>query len=718
MAAATCVLRVEGLDCPVEAGVLRTALSDLSGVENLEFDYGRSRMRVDFQPGSTSPLAIQARITTRTGMRAVLLDETTEQTEIRTDSRSLHRLIATLVSGSSLAAGLILQQLSGTEVFQRACFAVAIAAGGVELLPRALSGLRRFRLDIYLLMLLAVAGAIGLRLWDEAATVAFLFGLSERLEAWGARRAQAAVRSLLALTPDLSEIIDETGETRIVPAKSVQVGARVLVRPGARIPVDGMIVAGHSHIDEKAITGESVPVSRGPGDQVFAGTINDDGIIEITADRTLENSSVSRMLDLVRAAQLRRAPVQRRIERFAAYYTPLVILLAIILALAWPPIEWWMSGEAGSIHWLAGASRALVVLVIACPCALVISTPIAVACGLAAAARHGVLIKGGDALEELGRLRVLAFDKTGTLTRGEPDVVEVVPAETGQDDGLLRIAAALGDRGGHILGRAIARYARGRQLSLPRVECYRAVPGMGATGTIESVEYHIGSHRFLDENGLCPNESDFHTRLSAAERSVGTSVALSNANGPLGWIRLADSPRGEAVGVIAELESLGVRTVMLTGDNASTAAAIARQLGIADQRAGLLPEDKSAALAEIDAHHGAAGMVGDGVNDAPALASARLSIALGGAHNAPAIEAADIVLLSDELTTLPWLVRLSRATLGRIRQNIALALGIKLGVLALAALGIAGMWMAIASDLGASLIVTANALRLLYTSKT
>jgi Cd2+/Zn2+-exporting ATPase len=336
---------------------------------------------------------------------------------------------------------------------------------------------------------------------------------------------------------------------------------------------------------------------------------------------------------------------------------------------------------------------------------------VAVASGLAAAARRGILVKGGEFLEGFGRLRVLAFDKTGTLTRGEPDVVEVVSADGRDEDDLLRIAAALGDRGGHVLGRAIARHARGMRLHVPVADEYTAVPGLGAQGKVNTVEYHIGSHRYIDEAGLCP--PDFHTRLGRAESTIGTSVALTDSSGPLGWIRLADRTRPEAASVLSELHALGLQTVMLTGDNPSTAAAIARELGIDDQRAGLLPADKVSAIAELDARHGPTGMVGDGVNDAPALASARVSVALGGISSAAALETADIVLMADDLSGLPWLLRQSRRTLARIRQNIALALAAKAFVLVLAVMGYADLWMAIAADVGTSLVVTANALRLL-----
>jgi Cd2+/Zn2+-exporting ATPase len=368
-------------------------------------------------------------------------------------------------------------------------------------------------------------------------------------------------------------------------------------------------------------------------------------------------------------------------------------------------------GATEQAVWTMWLRRGLVLLVIACPCALVIATPVAVVSALAAAARRGILIKGGQFLEGFGRLRVLAFDKTGTLTRGEPDVIEVVAAGDRGHAEILRIAAALGDKGGHVLGRAIARHARGLRLDVPIAHDYAAVPGLGATGRIESTLYHLGSHRYIDEAGLCADS--FHDSLGAAEGRAGTAVALTAASGPLGWIRLADRPRPEAAAVLAELHGLDLHTVMLTGDNGATAAAMAGELGMTELRANLLPEDKADAVADLEARRGPTGMVGDGVNDAPALAAARVSVALGGIASGAALETADIVLMADDLSGLPWLVRHSRKTLARIRQNIALAVGSKAVVLLLAILGLANLWMAIAADLGVSLIVVANALRLL-----
>jgi Zn2+/Cd2+-exporting ATPase len=717
---ARCTFQVRGLDCPSEVESLRAALRDQSGVANLGFDLIHGTVTVDFGEGAVEPEQLARLITERTGLHTTVQGQPEELAPSWWSGNE--RWVLTAGSGLGLALGLGFTWL-GTAVGLSAAVAERLAAvgfmsailvGGIGLFPRAARNLRQLRFDIDVLMGLAILGALGLGQWDEAATVAFLYGLSESLEAMSLERARRSIRALLDLAPQMAERINPAGAVEAVPASQVRRDDRVLVRAGDTIPVDGTVLAGRSNVDQKTITGESVAVLREPGDSVYAGTINGDGTLEVKASGPVSDALISRVVAQVRASQAGRAPIERRISRFAAIYTPVVIGLSVLVMLV-PSLYLLASVGPNAWDWAVGREwfgRGLVILVIACPCALVIATPVAVVSGLAAAARGGVLIRGGEFLEELGRLRVLAFDKTGTLTRGQPDVVEVV-CTTGHDDEarVLQIAAALGDRGGHVLGKAIARHARGMSLDVPVADQYTAVPGLGALGRVDAIEYHLGSHRYIDEAGLCGPE--FHVQFGQAENSVGTAVALTARSGPLGWIRLADRPRPEAARVLAEVHELGLQTVMLTGDNAGTAAAVARELGVGEQRAGLLPADKVSAIAELDARHGPTGMVGDGVNDAPALAAAKVSIALGGISSGAALESADIILLADDLNRLPWLIRLSRATLSRIRQNITLALLTKVLVLILAILGYANLWMAIVADVGTSLLVIANALRLL-----
>jgi Cd2+/Zn2+-exporting ATPase len=702
MSPARCTLKVRGLDCPSEVPPIRSALEGAPGVLGLAFDPPAGTVAIAFDPSATDPAALARLVGERAGLAAAVQAGPVAGAAASEGPSALRRWGPTAASGLALGLGLLLDATGRRGPAPAAAFALAIVAGGVELLPKAWRSVRRRRLDIHVLMTLAVAGALALGEWHEAAAVAFLFGLSEALEGLSLEHARRSVRALLEIAPETAERLGPDGRAEVVPASSLRPGDRVRVRAGERVPIDGRVASGRSSVDQKMITGESVPVLREPGDEVFAGTVNGDGTLEVEASRPLDDSVVARVVERVRAAQAGRTPVERTVERFAAYYTPAVVALAALVMVV-PPLLWgdWR-------HWFG---QGLVVLVIACPCALVIGTPVAVVSALASAARRGVLIKGGQFLEGFGRLRTLAFDKTGTLTRGLPDVVEVVPTGGREGSEVLRIAAALGDRGGHVLGRAIARHARSLDLEVPHAQDYQAVPGLGASGRVEATQVHMGSHRFLDESGLCRPE--FHDSLGRAEQGVGTSVALSTASGPIGWLRLADRPRPEAASALAELRSLGVEPVMLTGDNAPTAAAIADELGIAERRASLLPGDKAAVVAELDATRGPAGMVGDGVNDAPALAAARVSVALGGVSSGAALETADVVLMSEDLSGLPWLVRHSRRTRRVILANIAAAVGAKGVVLALAVLGFANLWVAILADVGVSLAVVANALRLL-----
>jgi Cd2+/Zn2+-exporting ATPase len=703
MGASRCTLKVEGLDCPVEAGALRDALEGAPGLERIDFDLVYGTMSIHFRSEETSPSQLLRRVVARTRMKATLVDAEETHAPAR-----LRGWLPTIGSGAALLAGVVLDWLSAGRGVVLAFYAIAIAVGGIDLFPKAVRAVIRRQLDIHVLMGLAVLGAIALGQWDEAATVAFLFGLSESLEALSLARASSAIRALLEVEPDVAERIAADGKVEVVGAGQVQPGERVRVRAGGRIPVDGTVVSGRSSVDQKAITGESLPILREPGDSVYAGTINGEGALEIAAVAVLGDALISRIIERVRAAQSDRTPIERTIGRFARVYTPMVVALAIAIAVV-PPLVSLAIGT--SPNWWGWLARSLVLLVVACPCALVIATPVAVASALASAARRGILIKGGSFLEEFGRLRVLAFDKTGTLTRGQPDVIDVVVAGENGGDDLLRIAAALGDQGGHVLGRAISRHARALLLEVPVAESYAAVPGLGASGTVDSVKYHIGSHRYIDEAGLCPPE--FHARLDAADAEHGTSVALTGSAGPLGWIRLADRPRPEAARVLAELKELGISTIMLTGDNPTAAEAVGTEVGILELRSSLLPADKANLITALNAERGPTGMVGDGVNDAPALAAARVSVALGGISSPAAIETADVVLMADDLTNLPWLVRHSRATIRRIRQNIALALAIKAVVMILAVFDHATLGMAILADVGTTVLVTANALRLL-----
>ena len=711
-------LKVHGLDCAEEVAILRRAVGPVvGGEERLAFDVLRGKMTV--RAGGTQVPADEVRqAVARTGMRAEPWRDARPGAERFWHRRG--RATSVVASALLLAAGFVthavltggaLAALAGegageaheAPLAARALYLLAMLAGGWFLLPKAWHAARSLRPDMNLLMTVAVTGAVLIGEWLEGATVAFLFGLSHVIEGWSVGRARRAVEALLDLSPETVRV-REGGAERQVAAAEILPGTLFVVRPGERIPLDGEVAAGSSPVDQAPITGESVPVPKGAGDEVFAGTINGSGALEVRSTKEAGDTTLARIIRLVEEAQARRSPSERWVDRFARVYTPAVIALALAVFVL-PPLV--LGGG-----WTAWLYRALVLLGIACPCALVISTPVSVVASLAAAARAGVLIKGGAFVETPARLSALAFDKTGTLTEGRFRVVEVVPLDGHDEAALLARAAALEARSEHPLARAIVASAEERGVAFSPAEGFRAVEGRGATGRIGGKAYWVGSHRYLAERDQ--ETPEIHRRLEAISGAGRTVVVVGNDDHVCGLLGVADAVRPEAAETVRELRRLGVEhLVLLTGDNAPTAAAVAAEVGIEELRAELLPEDKVAAIEELVARYGAVAMVGDGINDAPALARSSLGIAMGAAGSDAAIETADVALMADDLTRLPWLVRHSRRTLRTIRTNIAFALGVKAAVFALALAGAATLWLAIAADMGASLLVIANGLRLL-----
>jgi Cd2+/Zn2+-exporting ATPase len=710
--------RVVGMDCAEEIATLRREVGPVvGGEEYLAFDLLRGRMTVAGEAAAVADATIFEAVG-RAGLAAEPWRAAGPH-DPAARARRL-RLAATALSGAATAAGFFLHAMlaggvlaalgreglgGGAEVPlpARLLYLVALAAGLAFVVPRAWLALSRLRPDMNLLMTLAVAGAVGLGEWFEAATVAFLFALSLALEAWSVGRARHAIGALLDLVPPTARLVTSAGERLVHPAE-VPVGARVAVRPGERLPLDGRVVAGRSAVDSSPITGESRPVDRGPGDEVFAGTINGAGALEVETTARAEATMAARILARVEEAQARRSPAERWVDRFAAVYTPAVFAAAIAVALV-PPL---VAGAA----WSEWAYRALVLLVIGCPCALVISTPVAIVAALAAAARHGVLIKGGRFLESPARLAAVAFDKTGTLTHGRPRVLEVVALAGHSERELLERLVALEARSEHPLGAAIRAHAAARGVTAAPADDFRVLAGEGAAGRIGGRSFWVGSHRLLEQRGQ--ETPAVHARLEAMEDAGRTAVVVGNDEHVCGLVAVADGVRAEARAAIEELGRLGIAaTVMLTGDNRGTAEAIARATGIGEVRAELLPEEKLAAVEELVGRYGEVAMVGDGINDAPALARASLGVAMGAAGADAAIETADVALLADDLGKLPWLIRHSRRTLAVVRANIVFALAVKALFVALTFLGDASLWAAISADMGASLLVVAHSLRLL-----
>ncbi|KDD39276.1 heavy metal translocating P-type ATPase, partial [Bordetella bronchiseptica] len=611
-----------------------------------------------------------------------------------------------LAAGGVLAALSEAAHFTGQPAYVAAALALAaILACGLSTYRKGWIAVRNGNLNINALMSIAVTGAMLIGQWPEAAMVMFLFNVAELIEARALDRARHAVRGLLDLAPQTATARQPDGSWAEVPAARLRPGDLVRVRPGERIAADGTISAGQSAIDQSPITGESLPVEKGPDDDVYAGTVNASGSFDYRVTAAAGNTTLDRIIHAVEQAQGARAPTQRFIDRFSRIYTPAVVGLAVLVALA-PPL---LLGHA----WLDSVYRALALLIIACPCALVISTPVSVVSGLTAAARRGILIKGGVYLEEGRKLRWLALDKTGTLTQGKPvqTDLELLHGASAGGRPALRAAVSLAARSDHPVSRALAQADHALDAPLDEVNGFAALPGRGVQGEIGGERFQLGNRRLMRELGV--STPDIEARIDAYEAAGKTAIALADGQRVLLLAAVADTLKASSAAAVADLHRLGVRTLMLTGDNTRAAQAVAAQAGIDEARGDLLPQDKLDAVeAKLDPAL-RVGMVGDGINDAPALARADIGFAMGAAGTGTAIETADVALMDDDLRKIGTFVRLSRATHRILTQNIVLALGIKAVFLVLAMAGQATLWMAVFADVGASLLVVANGLRLL-----
>lgn len=713
--------KIHGMDCAEEVAVLQREIGPLVGGESqLQFDVLNGRMTVTPVPAGVSFDEVVDAVA-RTGLRAEPYRLDTHPERESSERSGNLRLFLTVTSGAACAFGFLLhawqaggitealhddgpEAIPSVPLVARWVYGLSIAAGVWLVLPKAGFALRRFRPDMNLLMTIAVAGAVAIGEWFEAATVAFLFSLSLLLESWSVGRARRAIAALMDLTPTEARIVQDNGTERLVPPGDVSVGVRFIVKPGERIPLDGVVTGGLSHVNQAPITGESMPIAKQSGDAVFAGTINGDGALTVECTKPAGETTLAHIIRLVDEAHTRRAPSEQWVERFARVYTPVVMGLALGVWLL-PPLAF------GQL-WGIWTYNALVLLVIACPCALVISTPVSIVAALASAARQGVLIKGGTFVEAPARLKAIAFDKTGTLTEGHPAVVEVIPLGGHDERELLERAAAMELRSEHPLARAIVTYAAEKGVSPAPADEFQIIQGKGATARFADKRFWIGSHRYLEERGQeTPEIHEQLVQLSGAGRSI---VVVGNEQHVCGLITLADRIRGGCRNILDTLHQAGIeRLVMLTGDNEPTARAIAHEIGVDEFRAELLPQDKVTAVEELVRQYTQVAMIGDGINDAPAIARASIGIAMGAAGSDAAIETADIALMSDDLSRIPWLIHHSRRTLAIIRQNIVFALSVKGLFVILTLAGFASLWSAIAADMGASLLVIFNGLRLL-----
>ena len=688
-------LRITRMDCPTEEALIRHQLGAMATVQALEFNLMQRVLTVVHSVGSLP--AIEAAILTL-GMPTERMPEAEAEAEPGPAPAEPWGPLA-LAGGAALGAELA--HWAAAPGWTAALLALgAVAACGLGTYRKGWIALRHGQLNINALMSIAVTGALVMRQWPEAAMVMVLFTLAERLEAKSLDRTRNAIRGLLQLSPEQATVRQADGAWLAVPARTVKLGQMVRVKPGERIALDGSVTAGHSTVNQAPITGESLPVEKGPGDPVFAGTINESGSLEYRVTAAATHSTLARIVHAVEAARGTRAPAQRFVDQFARFYTPAVVAGALAVA-ALPPLL-----LGGSWHdWIY---RALVLLVIACPCALVIATPVTIVSGLAAAARHGILVKGGVHLETGRKLAWLALDKTGTLTHGKPVLTDTITLEPAHGSDPVQVAFSLAVRSDHPGSRAIAA-AHGERQAL-EVEAFAAIPGRGVRGSVAGGQYQLGNHRLIHELKVCSDQLE--ARLDRLEAEGKTTILLTDGRRVLVVFAVADTVRPGSRAAIADLHGLGIRTVMLSGDNPHTVKAIAAQVGIDEALGDQLPEDKARAI-EGFARRGKVGMVGDGINDAPALARADIGFAMGAAGADSAIETADVALMDDDLGKVARFVRLSRSTHAVLVQNIVLVLAIKASFLTLTLLGMGTMWMAVFADMGASLLVVGNGLRLL-----
>lgn len=690
--------RIEAMDCPTEQTLIQNKLGKLAGVQQLEFNLINRVLGVTHNLPGTEPItdAIKS-----LGMHAEPLEA---GVDAPTPAAVKKHWWPLALSGLTALGAEVIHFTSAAPDWVVAIVAlVSILSGGLGTYKKGWIALKNRNLNINALMSIAVTGAILIGQWPEAAMVMFLFTVAELIEARSLDRARNAISGLMQMTPEQATVLQADGNWREQEVKSVELGARVRVKPGERIALDGAVVSGSSTIDQAPITGESLPVEKTVGDKVFAGTINQAGSLEYTVTAAANNSTLARIIHAVEQAQGARAPTQRFVDQFSKIYTPAVFVFALAVAII-PPL---FMGAA----WFDWIYRALVLLVVACPCALVISTPVTIVSGLAAAARKGILVKGGVYLEGGFKLDYLALDKTGTITHGKPVQTDYLSLDPTADASAPAIAAALAGRSDHPVSLAIANAAVDKNFAALTVGNFAALGGRGVKGDINGQTYHLGNHRLVEELGLCSPQLE--EKLFALEKQGKSVVLLLDKSGPLALFAVADTVKETSREAIRQLHELGVKTLMLTGDNVHTAQAIAAQVGIDEARGDLLPTDKLQAIEDLYKQGHRVGMVGDGINDAPALARAEIGFAMAAAGTDTAIETADVALMDDDLRKIPAFISLSRNTASILKQNIALALVIKAIFLAVTFAGLATMWMAVFADMGVSLLVVFNGLRLL-----
>ncbi|BAZ18191.1 cation-transporting ATPase (plasmid) [Calothrix sp. NIES-4071] len=718
--------QIGGMDCGNCAKTIEASLQQMPGVESVLANFATGRLNVSYDPQQINKPAIYDRIkalgytidetpsvnTSSTSSADDSLSREQNQTSSKTKQIQGNDLTdwkfwfrsrrgqSVILAGVGLGLGLLTQHLGLSVWLARAFYGIGIVIAGYPVARAGLFELRSRRADMNLLMTISVTGAIILGDWFEGALVTFLFSLGTTLQSFSFGRTRNAIRALMDLTPQEATVIRD-GKEVSVGVEDIEVGEVLTIRPGQRVALDGIVVSGNSAIDQSPITGESIPEDKVIGDQVYGGTLNQAGFLEVKVTRKSSDTTVSRIINLVEEAQGSRAPTQQWVDKFATIYTPIVILTAIIIALV-PPLAFAQPFNV----WVY---RALVMLVIACPCALVISTPVSIVSAIGSATRHGVLFKGGSALETAGRLNILAFDKTGTLTQGKPVVKKMYGLGETSSRLVFQIAASLEQKSEHPLAKAIVSEAREMGIELQTPENFTAIPGKGIWANLGDQTYFVGNRRLFIDQGI-PLSKEANLLLTDIEFQGQTPVLIGTNKGLLGAVTLADGLRLEVNEAVRLLQKVGLkRLIMLTGDRNAVAKQIAQEVGMSEYQAEMLPEDKLTSIQQLR-HSGVVGMVGDGINDAPALASADISFAVGGIDIA--LETADVVLVGSDLRKLAYAVDLSRRTVSIIQQNVVISLITKGVFLILGTFGIVGLVIAVLADMGTSLFVTANGMRL------
>lgn len=691
---------VAGMDCADEIAAINKALAD-PRIIAVKANLMSSTVRVEHSAG-ISKAEIRKRIES-TGVRVA--EEAEPQAPVAPS-----RILLVALSGALTGIGMLVDWKIGQPYLALSFFLGAVLSGGALVFPKAWRAIRQKQLDMNVLMSVAAVGAFAIQEYSEAATVVFLFALSELLEAFSVARARKAIREVLDLTPETATVLDESGNGSSMPVEQVKVGQIILVKSGERISLDGTVLEGASTVNQAPLTGESLPVEKKAGDPVFAGTVNETGVLRVKVSTLFAEAKVSKVIRMIEEAQEAKAPSEKFVDSFARIYTP-AVFLAAILACTIPPL---LFGQ----EWNVWFYRALVLLVVACPCALVLATPVSIVSGLTAMARRGVLVKGGAFLEALGSLKAIAVDKTGTITEGRPRVLEVLPMAGASEKELVRIAVSLEALSSHPLAQAVVEYAKEQGIAPSTANNFETIIGRGAQASVDSHEYFVGNHRMAHGLGICTPELE--RLLGSLEERARSVIVVGHRphegckGDVLGVLALGDSIRPNARKAIEALHEAGLeKVIMLSGDNQKTADAIAKQAGIDEAIGDLLPEGKVAQMKALLAKHKSVAMIGDGINDAPALALATVGIAMGAAGTDTAIETADVALMRDDLAQVAVAVNQGRRALNIIRFNIWFALAVKAVFLVLAFFGFANLWLAVAADTGASLLVIANALRLL-----